>query len=114
MNVNIPNDTTSFGFDYIFNTIYNSINSNPKSIQFTIPFVNYSFTINPNFLDEWLHNLDVEVVGGINNIVLNFIHAFYYFIISYYIINDVRKTIEKVKTGDIMTHTDTNIKADML
>lgn len=114
MNVNIPNDTTTFGFDYIFNTIYNSISSNPKPIEFKIPFVDYTFTINPNFLDEWLHNLDVEVVGGINNIVLNFIHAFYYFIISYYIINDIRKNIEKIKTGDIMTHTDTNIKADML
>lgn len=115
MNINIPNDSTSFGFDYIFNTIYNSIYSEPEPIQITIPFVDYRFTINPNFLNEWLHKLDVDlVVGGINNIVLDFIHAFYYFIISYYIINDVRKTIEKVKTGDIMTHTDTNIKADML
>ena len=114
MDVEIPDDVTTSSFNYIFNTIYNAITSEPRSIEFTIPFIHYNFTINPNFIEEWLDRYTVTVVGGYRNIILDLIHSFYYFIISYYILNDIRKNIEKVKSGDIMTHTDTNIKADML
>lgn len=115
MNVNIPDDVTTTGFNYIFTSIYNAVNSEPVPINFHLPFVNYDFTIDPLFLQIKLEELfTVDVAGGYRNIVLDLIYAFYYFIFSYYIFNDIRKTIEKVKTGDIMTHTDTNIKADML
>lgn len=114
MNVNIPNDITTNSFNYIFNTIYNAIITDPQPIVFNIPFTNHSLTIYGDFLDNALDQFTTEVVGGFRNPIKDFIHAFYYFIIAYYIINDIRKTIEKVKTGDIMTHTDTNIKADML
>lgn len=114
MNVDIPADNTSNLFNNIFTTIYNKLTEEPQNIVFNIPFVNYQFTINPNFLRQWLEQYTTEVVGGFRNLVLDFIYAFYYFTISYYIVNDIRKTIEKIKTGDIMTHTDTNIKADML
>lgn len=114
MNVDIPNDVTTSSFNFIFSTIYNAITSEPRPIEFSIPFIHYNFTISPYFIDEWLHQYDVTVAGGYRNLVLDLIHSFYYFIISYYILNDIRKNIEKVKSGDIMTHTDTNIKADML
>lgn len=47
-------------------------------------------------------------------VILNLIQTTYWFVVSYYILQNIRKYVEKIKTGDIMTHTDTNIKADML
>ena len=110
MNVNIPSDTTTDGFNYLFNMIYSQINPTnnvdpAQDIVFNIPFVNKELRINKDFTRNLL---------GYDSPIISLLSIVYYFLVSYYIIQDIRKTIESVKTGDIMTHTDTNIKADML
>ena len=87
----------------LYNLVHGS--DHADNIRLTIPFVNYEFEIDYMLTLNMLNNYPV---------ILNFLQTFYLFIISYYIVNDIRKNIEKIKSGDIMTHTDTNIKADML
>lgn len=115
MNVDIPNDPTTSTFNWIFNYIYSILNSITETSQsvtlnFTPPGYNttgnlFTLNINGNLVSQHLENYPL---------ILNLIHSVYWFVVSYYIVNDVRKYVEKVKNGDIMTHTDTNIKADML
>lgn len=38
----------------------------------------------------------------------------WYFLVGLYILKDMAKIIQDIKSGDIMTKTDTNIKTDML
>lgn len=115
MNVDIPNDPTTSTFNWIFNYIYSIINSITETsqsvvLEFTPPGLTSSehlFTLNlsGDLLSSHLENYPL---------ILNLIHSVYWFVICYFIVNDIRKYVEKVKNGDIMTHTDTNIKADML
>ena len=115
MNVNIPNDPTTSTFNWIFNYIYSILNSITETsqsvvLEFTPPGYNstgslFSFNLSGDLLSSQLENYPI---------ILNLIHSTYWFVICYFIVNDIRKYVEKVKNGDIMTHTDTNIKADML
>lgn len=118
MNVDIPDDPTTSSFNWIFNFFNNLINSYGNNdvedinIEFT-PFGwndssgsrVFSFSISPYLVRNFL---------GENNPILLLIESFYWFAVSYYILQNIRKYAEKIKTGDIMTHTDSNIKADML
>ena len=98
-------DITATGFDNIFNMFYNGITSNPVNIVLPIPFTNKTIIIEPNYIRNALGN---------QNILLNLIESFWYFAVSLYIVKDIQKVIEKIKSGDITSSSDTNIKADML
>lgn len=97
-------DVTISGFNGIFTMFYNSISSSPQPVTFTVPYTNTPLVINPN--------LTYNFFG--NSSALTLWHSFIYFAISLYIVKDIQHIIELVKTGDITTTTDTNIKADML
>lgn len=106
---NLPNDNTtditSSGFDSIFNTIYNTVsgtNSNPLVI--TLPFVNKSFTISKETV---YGNLDLGLLGTLINTV-------WFFLVSVFIVKDISKKINKIKSGEIDNIENNNIKEDML
>lgn len=115
MNVDIPNDITTSSFNWIFNYIYNTL----LSIQEAVPDIYFEFKpigynesgrlfslrISPYLVRDFI---------GADSPIITLIHSIYWFIISYFILNSIRKYIERVKSGDIMTHTDTNIKSEML
>lgn len=98
-------DITSNGFDSIFTSMYNVFTTdNAPDIVLPIPYANENITISPNAISS--------MIG--NNVIVSFIQAWYWFIVSYYIYKDVQKVIEKIKDGSIATSSDTNIKTEML
>lgn len=109
----IPDDITENTFNWIFNyinTTLHTIIEGVPSIDLDIP----SFTGNGTLLHINISGNEIRNRFSVNSVFITFIESFYWFIICLYIINDIRKYIEKIKTGDIMTHTDTNIKSEML
>lgn len=98
-------DITSDGFNNIFNQLYNTFTSQTaQDLVITIPFTNKSFTINSK-----------TVYGGANlGFVKTLIEMFWYFIISYFIVQDIAKKINKIKSGDIENVQEDNIKEDLL
>lgn len=107
--INLPTDNTtditSSGFDNIFNTIYDTISgttSNPYII--TLPFVNKSFTISKETV---YGNLDL-------GLLVTLINTVWFFIVSIFIVKDISKKINKIKSGNIDNIENNNIKEDML
>lgn len=115
-NVNTPsqpsqNDPTSGGFDNIFNSFKSAFtDTSDAEISIPVPFTNRSFYLQSNFLSKYLK--DMKFVGNVG--LLDFVHMFWLFIFSLYIVKDVEKVVEKIKNGDIATSSDTNIKTEML
>lgn len=99
------NDITEGGFNNIFNQIYTTFTSGTsKDLVITIPFTDKSFTINA-----------ANVYGNVNlGFVKTLIEAFWYFVISYFIVKDISKKINKIKSGDIEHVEENNIKEDLL
>ena len=98
-------DITQDGFNNIFNQLYNTFTSgSAQDVVITIPFTNKSFVINR-----------ANVYGSANlGFIKTIIEAFWYFIISYFIVRDVGKKINKIKSGNIESVQNTNIKEDLL
>lgn len=98
-------DITSDGFDNIFAQLYNTFTSGTaKDLVITIPFTKKSFTINT-----------ANVYGNADlGFVKTLIQLFWYFVISYFIVQDVGKKINKIKSGNIEDVQEDNIKEDLL
>lgn len=98
-------DITANGFNSLFDKIYTTFTSNvSKDLVITIPFTNKSFTVN-----------SVNVYGNADlGFVKTLIEAFWYFVISYFIVKDISKKINKIKSGDIEHVEESNVKEDLL
>lgn len=102
---NDTNDVTMEGFNSIFNTIKNAFTgSTSNDIVLSIPFTDKSITINYN-----------NVFGSFSfGILSNIINAFWFFVVSLFIVNDIRHKIHMIQSGNIENLEDTNIKGDLL
>lgn len=99
-------DITQSGFDSVFNIIMNAFTSDTvKNIELPLPYVEKTITIESNFLYKAL---------GQNSWILYFVQLFYYYLVGLFVVKDISRIIEKVKTGDIMTSSEENIKAEMM
>lgn len=99
---------TDSGFDNIFTIIYNAFcNTSSSPLTITIPYINESFSIQPNMLSNSLKK-DSRL-----NAILVFIQSFWWFKISLFIFKDVNNYIEEFKNGNITTD-DGNIKTEVL
>lgn len=105
----LPSDTTDNptieGFNNIFQQLYNTFTAGTsKDLVINIPFTSKSFVINTQ-----------NVYGNANlGLVKTLIQTFWYFIISYFIVQDIGKKINKIKSGNIENVQENNIKEDML
>lgn len=103
--IDSTNDITNDGFTSIFDRIRSTFttgSSTPAVIN--VPFTNKSFTISK-----------ASVFGSANlGIVQSIIEAFWWFVVSVFIVKDIFKKIEKIKTGNIEFTETTNIKEDIL
>lgn len=99
------NDITSDGFNNLFNKIYNTFTTGTaKDLVITVPFTGKSFVVNT-----------ANVYGGADlGIVKTLIQSFWWFSISYFIVQDIGKKINKIKSGDIEHVENDNIKEDLL
>lgn len=98
-------DITADGFNNIFNQLYKTFTTQTaQDLVITIPFTKKSFTINSK-----------TVYAGANlGFVKTLIETFWYFVISYFIVQDIAKKINKIKSGDIENVQQDNIKEDLL
>lgn len=102
---NNMNDITAQGIDNIFTTLRQAFtNDSAIDFVFVIPFTNGDEIRIPATLTENI----------VPDIIKNLIRLVYWFLISRYIIKDIASYIDKTKSGDILSHTDTNIKTEML
>lgn len=99
------NDLTGDGFNNIFTQLYSTFTSGTaKDLVITIPFTEKSFTVNT-----------ANVYGNADlGFVKTLIQLFWYFVISYFIVQDVGKKINKIKSGNIEDVQQDNIKEDLL
>lgn len=99
-------DITQGGFNSIFTTLQNYFTSNNGgSLTLTIPFVNKSIIISK-----------ATVYGNFKQLstIENLASIVWYFVISLYIVKQVQKMINKIKSGNLEDVVDNNIKADIL
>lgn len=99
-------DITQDGFNSIFTTLQTYFTSNNGgSLTLTIPFVNKSITISK-----------ATVYGNFKQLstIENLASLVWYFVISLYIVKQVQKMINKIKSGNLEDVVDNNIKADIL
>lgn len=110
--VNLPTDNTQditqSGVDNIFQTIFNSFTSGTaQDIVFPIPFTNKSIILQPNYVYNMLYNNNATWV-------ITIIQAFWWYLISRFIISDIMNKIRKIKQGNFDNIQNSNIKEDML
>lgn len=104
---NNTSDPSSSGFNGIFTQMYNAVtNWNSSGIVFPIPFSQGQTIIVPgdlteNIVEDWV------VIKPLLSLV-------WYFLVSLYIVKDIQKYVDNMKTGEILSKSDTNIKSDML
>lgn len=99
-------DITQDGFNSIFNTLQTYFTSNNGgSMVLNIPFVNKSITISKATV--YGHFKQLSTVENLASIA-------WYFVISLYIVKQVQKMINKIKSGNLENVVDNNIKADIL
>ena len=98
-------DITANGFNSLFDKIYTTFTSGTsKDLVVNVPFTGKSFVIN-----------SANVYGGADlGIVKVLIQSFWWFSISYFIVRDIGKKINKIKSGDIEHVEENNIKEDLL
>lgn len=114
---NITNDTlpsddtqdiTASGVNGIFSSIYNAFCiGNPQDIVFPIPFTDKNITLSPYYVSNMLTTSNASWV-------ITIIQAFWWYLISRFIIKDVMNKINKIKSGEIEEIETTNIRGDML
>lgn len=101
-------DPTQSGVDNIFQTIYNSFTSGTaQDIIFPIPFTDKSITLQANYIYNMLNNNNASWI-------ITIIQAFWWYLISRFIITDIMKKIRKIKQGNFENLQNSNIKEDML
>lgn len=111
-NINLPSDgnqdITQDGINNIFTMIYNAFTSGiAPDIIIPIPFTGQSFTIPANYLQTILSNTSFSFIS-------NIIELFWWYVISVFIIKDISKKMNKIKSGDVENLENSNIKEDML
>lgn len=101
-------DTTLNGLNSIFDTFYNVFTSdNAQDIVFPMPYTNKNITIPANFLENLLNE---------NNCgwIVNYIKAFWLYLIYRFIILDVAKKFRQINSGNFEGIALENIKEGML
>lgn len=98
-------DITTSGFDSIFNTIYNAFTvENSQPLIINVPFVDKSFKISA---DTVYQGLNLGIFEELFSLV-------WYFIVSLFIVKDISKKINLIKTGNFENIQTNNVKEDLL
>lgn len=99
-------DITSDGFNNIFTSIQSSfLDDSEHSVDITIPFINMPLTISKSSIFGNFSGLSV---------IENLCSMVWYFLVSIFIVKDISKKINAIKSGNIENVQNTNIKEDLL
>lgn len=98
---------TSDGFNTLFNTVYNAFcNTSSEPLTITLPYINETFTINPNIVSNGMRKAGLGVI-------VSLINSFYYFSVCLFIYKDIAKIIDNLKSGNITSDCG-NVKTEVL
>lgn len=98
---------TSEGFDTLFNTVYNAFcTTSSEPLVITLPFVDKTFTIQPNVVSSGMQKAGLGVVVAL-------INSFYYFAVCLFIYKDIAKIVDNLKSGNITSDCG-NVKTEVL
>lgn len=102
------NDPTQNGIDNIFQSIYNAFcTGQAQDIVFPIPFTNKNITLSPYYVSDMLTSFGA-------NWIYTLIQAFWGYFIGRFIVKDIARKINKIKSGDVENIENNNIKEEML
>lgn len=86
---------TENGFNSLFTSIYNTFcSTESKPLTITLPYINQTFSINPNLVSGAMQKAGLGVVTTL-------IHSFYYYCVCLFIYKDINKIIEHLKSGNL-------------
>lgn len=98
---------TSDGFNTLFNTIYNAFcNTSSEPLTITLPFINKTFTIQPNIVSNGMQKAGLGVI-------VTLINSYYYFSVCLFIYKDIAKIVDDLKSGNITSDCG-NVKTEVL
>lgn len=99
-------DTTESGFNNIFRTLESAFTDDTEQeLRVTLPFVNKDITIS---CEKIIPNETVR------NFLTAISSSYWLFLVSIFIVKDMAKRFNKIKSGDIESVTNSNIKEDIL
>lgn len=105
-NSDTTDDITSDGFDNIFTSIQNAfLDDSEHSVDINIPFINMPLTISKSSIFGNFSGLSV---------IENLCSMVWYFLVSSFIVKDISKKINAIKSGNIENVQNSNIKEDLL
>lgn len=98
---------TTDGFNTLFNTVYNAFcNTSSEPLTITLPYINETFTIQPNVVSNGMQKAGLGVV-------VSLINSFYYFSVCLFIYKDIAKIVDNLKSGNITSDCG-NVKTEVL
>lgn len=98
---------TSDGFNTLFTSIYNAFcNTSSAPLTVTLPYVNETFTIQPNLVSNAMQKCGLGFVATL-------IQSFYYYGVCLFIYKDINKIIEHLKSGNLTADCG-NVKTEVL
>lgn len=101
-------DPSEAGIANIFQSIYNAFcTGEAQDIVFPIPFTDKNITLSPYYVRDMLNNNGAGWVYAL-------IQAFWGYLIGRFVVSDISKKIDKVKSGNIENIENSNIKEEML
>lgn len=104
-------DTTNIaenGIDTIFTNLYNAFcTGEAKDIVFPIPYTDKNITLSATYVQDMLKNANATWI-------LTFINVFWGYLVGRFIVKDISKKIDKIKSGDAENIENSNIKEEML
>ena len=101
-------DITENGISQVFTTFYNAFTSDSaKDLVIPIPFTDKNIVVHSDMLENALS-------GSVFKPLIVLIKAFYWYLISRFIYLDISKKINKIKSGNVESVENNNIKEDML
>lgn len=104
---NDTNNPTEDGFNTLFTSIYNAFcNTSSAPLTITLPYVNQTFTIQPNLVSNAMQKMGLGVVATL-------IQSFYYYGVCLFIYKDINKIIEHLKSGNLTADCG-NVKTEVL
>lgn len=104
---NDTNNPTEEGFNTLFTSIYNAFcNTSSAPLTITLPYVNETFTIQPNLVSNAMQKCGLGFVATL-------IQSFYYYGVCLFIYKDINKIIEHLKSGNLTADCG-NVKTEVL
>lgn len=106
--ISTPSSDTDANVDSIFYSLETAFTSSASAnVELPIPFTNNTIIIPNNLVRSRLSHLG-------DGFLLTIVQLFWWWFLGRFIIKDILNYLDKLQSGEIISHSDDNIKADLL